>query len=174
MSWGSLGGGQIKKKSSDPLPGFLMEEEVIRRPDGPDTASVLDQDRKVPRSGGGDRKGYGIQVPRSVVIQISHKAIFTSFLFFAASVLLSFGVGFFLGRGEVSSAKVMVEEGSTSHRPLVPESRAKKLREGQALSKLNDDEAESRSNKNNTIDRESAENVDDSDEAPEDDEELLD
>lgn len=183
MSWGSLGGSQTKRKVSDPLPDFLVEDRANLGSSRQEPAAESDRSnpfveadsksqRKFSPLPEEPRKSYGVRAPRSMVIETSHKTIFASFVFFTLAVLMAFGVGFFFGKSYTSELPAHQSKPSVT-RPVMPEKAnkdyhrsAKKVSETEgrqaALSAINEEELKKE------------ESTDDAVEELEDDEEFLD
>jgi hypothetical protein len=116
MSWGSLNN-QRNRKTTDPLPGFLIENETLSH----DDAVVRRSDRPYTPIRNDASKGYGVAYPGSVSIQMSKKSIFLSMLFFTFSVLLAFCIGFFIGEQSIANGdKVVSTKAKTVRKPIVP------------------------------------------------------
>lgn len=126
MSWGALNN-QRDRKSSDPLPGFLMDQAIGALESSPVRSSGIDdpvvRERQSFRQDQPSR-GYGVSYSKVLTVQMSKKAIFFMMIFFTFSVLISFGAGYIIGSfNSVGASTIQVanqKSGQTHKKPIIP------------------------------------------------------
>lgn len=147
MSWGALNN-QREHKSSDPLPDFLTEHNLKDNLDKHGHYSQSSQDvitqrperPYTPRPDNGLR-GYGVSYPRSVAIQMSRKTLFISMIFFMATILIAFSIGYAAGNMSLKFQdppvkSIQIKKPIIPHRHKNSNKKNNKILEGGSLSSL--------------------------------------
>lgn len=127
MSWGALNNHR-DRRSSDPLPDFLMDQNIgvmesgaVRT--GIDDPIVTDRQYVAFRPDQPSR-GYGVSYPKALTVQMSKKTIFFTMIFFTFSVLISFGTGYVIGNfNSVGASTIQIanqKSGPAYKKPIVP------------------------------------------------------
>jgi hypothetical protein len=131
MSWGALNN-RRERTSTDPLPDFLTELDV---------KSFNDRNESHPRemeeviTRRSDRsslplsefsRGYGVSYPGTIDIRMSKKTLFILMIFFTATVLMAFCIGYAAGGSNNMAPQAISSNLMPSKKPIIP-IRAKEL-----------------------------------------------
>jgi hypothetical protein len=130
MSWGALNNHR-ERKSTEPLPEFLMEQRGKNftedvKSSSSDMDAVITSRVERPYISRQERsKGYGIVYSSAIDIRLSRKMLFFSIIFFAFAILIAFCIGYGIGSlsANVSAGNQSTALMSTSapiKKPIIP------------------------------------------------------
>jgi hypothetical protein len=125
MTWGALNN-QREKAASEPLPDFLTGQGNKGSGDKLDPQFQSADDvivQKIERPHGVRKesgRGYGVAYPGSINIQMSKKTLFTSLVFFATIIVLTFCIGCLAGNVSVAVSASQAVSMPPLKKPIIP------------------------------------------------------
>jgi hypothetical protein len=125
MSWGALNN-RRERTSTDPLPDFLTELDVKSfndrsesQPREMEEVITRRSDRSsLPRSE--FSRGYGVSYPGTIDIRMSKKTLFMLMIFFTATVLMAFCIGYAVGGSTNMTPQTISSNLMPSKKPIIP------------------------------------------------------